>query len=240
MAISRLLLPVFLVLIGSLVLVPIVLLGLYSVSGQWNYPDLIPAAYTSKWYAYLFRYERGLDAIVLSTHLAIFATLVTAIIGVPFGYVLVRYRFSGRNAVELLLLAKNTVPVIVVGVGTASLFVRWGLYDTYLGILLAHFVGALPIMVWNSTAAFQGTDPSLQEAARDAGAAFWRAFFEIELPLAKRGILVGCILTFLASMDEFTITFLISGAKYTTLPLRLYSRFSKATLNQHRHLQSSC
>jgi putative spermidine/putrescine transport system permease protein len=212
-----------LVTLGSFVLVPVAILLLYSFSGQWNYPSLVPDRFTTEWYSYLFKYEQGLSSLFLSTHLAILSTFVTATIGVPVGYVLARYRFQGRTLMEMVFLAKNTVPVIVVGVGTASVFVRWGLYDTYAGILLAHVVGALPIMVWNSSAAFQSIDPALEEAARDAGAGFSRVFIEISLPLAKRGILAACILAFLASMDEFTITFLISGANYTTLPLRLYS-----------------
>lgn len=209
--------------IAGFVLIPMTILLLYSFSGQWNYPDLIPSRLTQEWYSYLFHYEQGLDSLILSIKLAVLTTLAAIILGVPAGYVLARYRFRGRTLLEMLFLAKTAVPVIVIGVGTASLFIRWQLYDTFYGILLAHLVGSLPFMVWTCSATFEGIDRSLEEAAQDLGAGFWRTFFEILSPMALSGVLAGSILVFLYSMDEFTITFLISGARYTTLPLRLYS-----------------
>jgi putative spermidine/putrescine transport system permease protein len=209
--------------VAAFVLLPITILALYSVSAQWNYPDLAPTSYSMEWYEYFFHYEGGLAALILSVEIACASTALALLLGVPAGYVLARHRFKGQTVLEMLFLAKNAVPVIVLGVGTASLFIALGLYDTFVGILLAHAVGGLPLMIWTCTAAFQGIGNEYEEAARDVGAGFIRVFFEILLPMAKPGIIAGTILVFLFSMDEFTITLLISGAQYTTLPLRLYS-----------------
>jgi putative spermidine/putrescine transport system permease protein len=209
--------------VAAFVLIPLVILVLYSFSGQWNYPALVPTRLTFEWYGYVFTYERALQALWLSVRLAVITTLAALLVGVPAGYVLARHRFHGRSLLELLFLAKTAVPVIVVGVGTASLFIRLQLYDTFHGLVLAHLVGALPYMIWTSSAAFEGIEGELEQAAQDLGAGFWRTFIEIALPLALPGILAGSILVFLFSMDEFTITFLVSGIQYNTLPLSMYS-----------------
>ncbi len=209
------------------VLGPIAGLALNSVSDQWLGGTPLPARYTMRWYAYVFRYEDAWGALVQSTLFALGTALVTTLVGVPAAYALVRYRFHGREAVEALFLAKNATPVILVGVGTASLFYRWGLADTFPGVLLAHCVGALPLLLRNAIAAFEQLDRAQEDAARDMGAGPWHRFRTIVLPQITPGVAGGAALAFLFSIDEFTVTFLISGVRYTTLPLRLYSVLSQ-------------
>lgn len=209
--------------VGAFVFVPMSLLSLYSISSQWNAPHLLPTAYTVKWYDYLFHYEGGLSGVIQSTLVAVATTILTLLVGLPAAYALARHQFWGRRVLEMALLAKTAIPVILVGVGTASLFYAWGLYDTFIGLVAAHSVGALPLQVWTATAAFQRVDVAEEEAARDLGAGFLRRFVEIVLPSALPGIIASAILVFLFSMDEFTVTFFVSGVAYTTMPLRLYS-----------------
>ena len=68
-----------------------------------------------------------------------------------------------------------------------------------------------------------GMDPSLAEASRDLGASPVRTFFEITLPLIMPGVLSGVMLAFAMSLDDFVISFFVTGATTTTLPLRIYS-----------------
>ena len=220
-------------LVGGLalfVLIPVGILLTYSFTGQWNYPDLLPTRLTTRWYSYLFQYEGGLKALILSIQLAIATTVGTIVLGTPAGYVLARYRFRGRTALEMLLMAKTVVPSILIAVGLASLYFRWQLYDTFYGVLLAHLVGGIPFMVWTCSATFGGIGKSLEEAARDMGAGFWRTFFEILLPLALPGVMSGSILVFLYSMQEFPITLLISGLNITTMPLALYDTLQRGSI----------
>ncbi|MHB8620138.1 MAG: ABC transporter permease [Chloroflexota bacterium] len=217
--------PRALLLLGTVafVFVPMAILAIYSVAQDWNYPRLLPASLTGRWFRYIFQSEGAGSAIEQSVEVAVVVTLLGLLIGVPAGYALARYRFPGRKLVELLFLAKTTVPVILLGVGTASLFLTWHLFDTFQGIVLAHLVGALPFQVWTATAAFERLDIRQEEAARDLGASFLRRFAQVSVPGARGGIIAGSILVFLFSMDEFTVTFLISGIHWTTMPLRLYS-----------------
>jgi ABC-type spermidine/putrescine transport system permease subunit II len=175
----------------------------------------------------LFRYENGLGALGQSLLIALTTTLLVILVAVPAAYALARYRFLGRGILESLFLAKTATPVIVIGVGTATLFYAWRLTDTFWGIVLAHSVGALPLAVRSATASFERIDRSQEEAARDLGAGTLRRFVRIVLPAATGGLIGGSVLAFLYSMDEFTVTFLISGVTYSTLPLRLYSALNQ-------------
>lgn len=209
------------------VLGPVLCLILTSFSGQWLGGTPLPTQYTLDWYSYLFRYENGLTALGQSTLIALATTALTIVAAVPASYALARYQFWGRDTIEHLLLAKTATPIIVIAVGTAALFYRWQLTDTFVGIVLAHSVGALPLAVRSITAAFERADRAQEEAARDVGAGPLRRFFRIVLPGALSGVMGGAALAFLFSMDEFTVTFLISGVQYTTLPLRLYSALNQ-------------
>lgn len=212
-----------LILLGALVLGPTLILALYSISARWDMDTVFPAAVTLDWYAYIIEYESALPALGLSLRIAAVTCMVAVVIGAPAGYALARLPVPGRGMIELMFLAKTATPVIVVGVGTAVIFLRIGLTDTFIGIVAAHLVGALPLMIWTAAAAFRGIDPALEEAARDAGAGTIGTFLNVTLPLARPGLTAGGLLAFIYSLDEFAITFLISGVEYTTLPLRLYS-----------------
>lgn len=209
------------------VLAPVISLVLTSLSGQWLGGAPLPSRYTLRWYGYLFRYENGLAALGQSLLFALAAAGLTTLAGVPAAYALARYRFPGRDAIEALFLSKGATPVILIAVGTAALFYRWGLADTFLGVALAHSVGALPLVLRGATAAFEQLDPAQEQAARDLGAGWLRRAATIVLPQAAPGIAGAAALAFLFSMDEFTVTFLISGVRYSTLPLRLYSALSQ-------------
>jgi putative spermidine/putrescine transport system permease protein len=212
--------------LGALAVVvatPALVLLLYSVSGGWQSGAVFPAELTLEWYAYIVRYENALPALTLSLRIAAVTAFVALLVGAPAGYALARLPVPGRQVIELMFLAKTATPVIVVGVGTAVVFLRAGLTDTFAGIVAAHLVGALPLMIWSAASAFRAIDPALEEAAHDAGAGAFRTFLLVTLPLARPGLTAGALLAFIYSLDEFAITFLISGVEYTTLPLRLYS-----------------
>ena len=205
------------------VLGPVLCLVLYSFSDQWIGGSPLPSRLTLRWYDYFFRYENGLPAIGQSTVIAVATATLTTLLAIPAAYALARRTFRGRAAVEAFFLAKTATPIIVLAIGIAALFYRWQINDTFIGIVLAHTMLALPLAIRSITAAFERFDQAQEDAAQDLGATPWYRFQTIVLPLTLGGIASSAALSFLVSMDEFTITFLISGVRYTTLPLRLYS-----------------
>ena len=92
-----------------------------------------------------------------------------------------------------------------------------------LTLVLAHTTFCVPYIFINVKARLSALDPSIGEAARDLGASAQRAFFDITLPLIAPAILSGALLAFAMSMDDVVISFFVTGAQTSTLPLEIYS-----------------
>ena len=113
------------------------------------------------------------------------------------------------------------LPEVSVALPTAVVFLRWGLLDTALGLILAHLTMALPVAAWVLTTTFSSIPREVQEAAAVDGCGAWRTLISIMLPLALPGLAVCGLLVWLLSWEEFTLaTYLTLGAK--TMPLQVY------------------
>ena len=87
-------------------------------------------------------------------------------------------------------------------------------------------VMAFPLMVRTARVGFEGVDSQLEDAARSLGAGPWRVFWQITLPLARRGVLGGIVLGFARALGEFGATIVVAGnipGRTTTIPLAIYT-----------------
>ncbi len=92
-----------------------------------------------------------------------------------------------------------------------------------LTLVLSHVTFCIPYIYLVVRGRLAGLDPELPSAARDLGASPVRAFLTVTLPLILPGILSGTLLAFAMSMDDFVISFFVTGPGTTTLPLKIYS-----------------
>ena len=82
-------------------------------------------------------------------------TIVFAfVLSAPAAYALARFRFRGRDAVQLLVLATKMFPTTILAIPLAVAFIRWGLYDTLLGVALVHTALAIPFVMTMTTGVF--------------------------------------------------------------------------------------
>ena len=132
-------------------------------------------------------------------------------------------KFRGQGAIETLSLLPIMVPEIILGMAFLAVFTAVGLKFGMLTLILAHVTFCTPYVFIIVKGRLAGMDPSLAEASRDLGASPVRTFFEITLPLIMPGVLSGVMLAFAMSLDDFVISFFVTGATTTTLPLRIYS-----------------
>lgn len=166
-----------------------------------------------------------------------------ALLGLPFAaaiaYGLARSRVQGKWLIEALVNLPLVLPPVVVGylllaclspVGpVGSLLLRWfgvKIVFTWWAAALASVVVSFPLMVRAMRLAFQGVDPRLEMAARSLGAGPLRVFLTISLPLARRGLIAGCVLGFARSLGEFGATIMVAGnieSQTRTIPLAIYT-----------------
>ena len=161
----------------------------------------------------------------LSFLVALCATLVATVVGLPCAWLLARRSFRGRALVEALTTLPLVLPPTVLGYYLLVAFGRGTVLGrafeaatgspltfTLWGAVLAATVHAWPILVRSARAAIANVDPSLEQAARTLGAGEWRVASTITVPLAARGIAAACTLAFARALGEFGITLMVAGS----------------------------
>jgi putative spermidine/putrescine transport system permease protein len=115
------------------------------------------------------------------------------------------------------------VPLILVAIGAFYVYVQLGILYTLAGLVLAHSMLALPLIVIVTMAALQGYDMNQELAARSLGAPRWRAFLTITLPQIRFAVITSALLAFLTSFDEVVVAMFISGGDNSTLTRNMFN-----------------
>jgi len=165
------------------------------------------------------------ESLVTSLEVAVLATLIATVIGTMLAFALVRHRFSGRGAANLLVFLPMATPEIVLGASLLTIFVqgftRIGLQLGFWTIVIAHVMFVVSFVVVSVKARLQSLDPRLEEAAQDLYADPGTTFRRVTFPLALPGIISGALLSFALSFDDFIITNFVSGG-VNTFPKYVY------------------
>jgi molybdate transport system permease protein len=163
----------------------------------------------------------------LSLIVASSATLIVAIVGTAFGYLLARFRFWGKDILDTLLALPLVLPPTVVGYYLLGLLGKQGLHLLFTpqAAIVAASIMALPLMVRTSRAAIESVDPNYEQAAYSLGKSRFRTFLQVTLPLAWKGLVAGVVLSFARALGEFGATLMVAGnipGKTQTMPLAIY------------------
>lgn len=176
--------------------------------------------------------------LLLSLQVAACSTLLTILLGTGIAYLLARKRFPGRSLVEGLSLLPLVLPPTVLGyyllvaLGADSTPGRWyaritgtDLVFSFNGIVLAAFIGSIPLFIRQAQVAFAEVDRDLENSARSCGAGEWQVFRYITLPLSRRGLIAGTVLAFARALGDFGATLMVGGnipGRTRTLSLAVY------------------
>jgi putative spermidine/putrescine transport system permease protein len=214
-----------------LVLLPVLPLALYSFAGRWLYPDVLPSDWSVRAWEYIARERSGvLEATLTSLAIAGLVTVICIVLGVPAGRGLAALNPGPRAALEFLFFAPVIVPALAVALGLHIVFIRVGLADSIVGVVVAHLLPTLPYMVLVMASTFSNSNNELEYQARTLGAGPVRAFLIVGLPGAVPGVLTGALFVFLISWSQYALTLLIGGGRVLTLPLLLFAFASAGDL----------
>ena len=155
------------------------------------------------------------DAMLLSLEIAAISTVIATALGTLIALALIRYRFFGFSATNLLVLIPLTTPEIVLGASLLTLFLQFGVQTGFTTIIIAHVMFNISYVVVTVKARLRGFDWTLEEAAMDLGANEFQTFRKVTLPLIFPGILAAALLAFALSLDDFIITLFNSGQEVT-------------------------
>ncbi|MDX2187489.1 MAG: molybdate ABC transporter permease subunit [Opitutaceae bacterium] len=175
---------------------------------------------------------------VFTLLIACASTLMILPFGIAAGWLLAHRRFWGKSAVETVLALPLVIPPVATGLILLKLFGRRSplgmllseklgieVIFTWKAVLLATAVMSFPLLVRSARVAFEEVDPRLEKVARTLGAGPWRVFFTISLPLARRGVVAGALLSFARALGEFGATVMVAGyfvGETATLSLGIY------------------
>ena len=210
-------LTVYALLVVAYLMLPIVVVILFSFNhptGRFNYV----------WNSFTF--DNWLDwnsvlgiqgAVQTSLEIAALATLVATALGTLIALAIVRHRFVGRGATNLIVFLPMSTPEIVMGSSLLTLFlndqntIQLGFWT----IFIAHVMFIISFVVVTVKARLIGFDRHLEEAAMDLGANEWTTFQKVTLPLIAPAMLAAGLLGFALSIDDFVITYLNAGPVQT-------------------------
>ncbi|MDR7485335.1 MAG: carbohydrate ABC transporter permease [Armatimonadota bacterium] len=192
--------------IGAWVALPLALITLAALTPRdllYRWPRPIwPEQFTLDTLAFFLRARDVLRATGNSVFVAAMTIGLSFVIAAPAGYALARYRFNGRDALQLAILATKMFPATVLSIPLAVAFIRWGLYDTLLGVAIVHTALAIPFVTIIIVSIFLGISFELEEAAMTLGCSRLQAFLRITLPMALPGLAAAAIFTFVLSWNE--------------------------------------
>lgn len=179
--------------------------------------------FTLKWYALLFDSPAVWRAVQNTAVVALTSTMVSTVLGTLAAWTLHRYHSRLQGFHYLLVYAPLVFPDILMGISLLLLFVNMGVPLGLPTVMLAHITFCSSYVAFVVLGRLQDFDDSLIEASRDLGAGWWTLTTRIILPILWPGILAGALLAFTLSIDDFVITFFVSGPGSATLPVYVFS-----------------
>ena len=155
--------------------------------------------------------------------------LLSTLLGVPAAYAVARFAFPGKEPYQLFLPFTRALPIVVLSVPLARLFLVTGLYDTTYAVILLHTALALPTTILISASVFLAVPRDVEEAARVFGAGPLAAFRIVVAPMALPGIAAASIFTFVMSWNEVLGATILTMSR-RTLPAQVLSSLSDSPL----------
>ena len=190
--------------------------------------------FTLEQYAELFRDQDLLKLLGNSILISVISSFVATVFGTVAAVGICNLKPKMRRLVMQLTDIPMTNPDIVTGISLSLLFVfvgtkMLGQRDslTFWTLLIAHVTFNLPYVILNVMPKLNQMDHSLTDAAMDLGCTPLQSFFKVTLHEIMPGVVAGAIMAFTMSLDDFVISYFVSGMDFVTLPVEIYSYTKK-------------
>jgi spermidine/putrescine transport system permease protein len=202
-------------------LIPIIVIAVFSFGatpkGKLTFG--LDNGFTTEYWSSAFSIPELNEALLTSLRLAALSTVISTAIGTLMAIALVRHRFHGRRAANLLIVIPMATPEVVIGASLLSMFIYYSFALGFGTLLIAHIMFSISFVVVVVRSRLIGFDRHLEEAAADLGATPLATFRTVTLPLLAPGIMAAALLAFALSIDDFVISNFNSG---TTVTFPLY------------------
>lgn len=204
---------------------PILVMIVYSFNksksrGAWT-------GFTTKWYADLLQNESILTALANTLIVAVVSSIVATLLGTAAAIGIRAMKKRSRDLVMNFTYLPVMSPEIVMGVSLMLLFVLFRVDFSLFTVIIAHITFNVPYVILSVMPKLRQMDQHLYEAAMDLGCTPFQAFMKVMLPEIMPGIVTGFLIAFTFSLDDFNISYFVSGERAQTLPVLIYSMTRK-------------
>jgi putative spermidine/putrescine transport system permease protein len=155
------------------------------------------------------------------------ATAIALILGLLAALAVHRFKFFGRESLNLMIVLPIALPGIVTGIALNAAFRQAGVDLGLLTLIIAHATFCIVVLYNNLLARFRRLSPNLEEASADLGAHTFQTFRYVTFPLLRTALLAGGLLAFGLSFDEIVVTTFTAGAGLETLPIWIFRNLSR-------------
>lgn len=219
---ARLWLYAVAVLVMVLLVIPTLLVIPMSFSAS-QYLEFPPREWSLRWYQRYFDSTAWMQATVTSLKAGVLTALLATPLATMAAYGLHVSRLRHANLLLMLLLTPMVVPVILIGIGVFYAYVKLKLVNSLLGLVLAHSMLAVPVVMLVVASALKSFDLDQELVARSLGASRIKAFWMVTLPQIKFSVATGAVLAFLTSFDEIIVSLFVSGGDNSTLTRNMFN-----------------
>lgn len=188
-----------------------------------QYMEFPPQQWSLRWYESYFSSTAWMQASRTSLTVGVLTALVSTLLGTMAAYGLFFSRVRYANLILMLLLMPIMVPAILIGIGVFYIYAKLHLVNTLVGLVLAHSMLAIPVVMMVVSSALKTFDPTQKLVARSLGASRLQAFRLVIFPQIRFSILSGAVLAFLTSFDEIVVSLFVSGGENSTLTRLMFN-----------------
>ncbi|MEO7854114.1 MAG: ABC transporter permease [Rubrivivax sp.] len=188
-----------------------------------QYLEFPPREWSLRWYRNYLDSSSWMQATRTSFAAGALTMLVATPLGTLAAYGLFVSRLRAARVIHGVMLTPIMVPVILVAIGVFYVYVQIKMVNSLAGLVLAHSVLALPLVMLVVTAALKSYDMNQEMVARSLGASRARAFALITLPQIRFAVITGALLSFLTSFDEVILALFIAGGSNSTLTRNMFN-----------------
>lgn len=215
---------IYMALVLVLMYLPMIVVVVYSFNANTSrFPTEI-TGFSLVHYEALLQGGNGLlGALGHSLLLAVMSCAASLLIGTLGAVGMARRKWKLRGAMETLTMLPIMIPELILGVAFLLLFTAAGLKFGMGTLVLGHVTFCTPYVYMLVKGRLAGMDDNLEAASRDLGASPVQTFLRVVLPQIRPGMLSGVMLAFAMSLDDFIISFFLTGSNINTLPLKVYS-----------------
>ena len=179
--------------------------------------------FSLRWYAHMLESRDMMEALYTTFSVAILATAISTVVGTIAAIGLSSSKRIIRNIMNQVNNLPLMNPEIVTAIGFMLLFITFQIEKGYVTMLLAHIAFCIPYVMLSVMPKIRALDPNLADAAMDLGATPWQALTKVIVPQITPGIFSGALIAFTMSIDDFIISYFVTGSGVKNLSIMVYT-----------------